>query len=159
MSTAVRRLYDGFQPDRYDLVLGVDVDTMTFSGGVVITGKKTGRPSQRLTFHQKGLKIEEASIRRSDKKNPRSYDVSRINNQDSYDEVRLHTAEMLYPGEYTVTINFSGTITRNMDGIYPCFFELDGTEQKLIANSKVITPAKLSLASTSQRRRQSFTSS
>jgi puromycin-sensitive aminopeptidase len=114
-------------------MLEVDPEKMIFQGGVVITGKKTGRPSQRLTFHQKGLKIEEALIRRSDKKNPRTYDVARINNQDSYDEVRLHTDEMLYPGEYVVTLNFSGKISRNMEGIYPCFFEQYDKEQKLIA--------------------------
>lgn len=106
---------------------------MTFGGSVVITGKKAGRPSQRITFHQKGLDITEAHIRRSDKKGEKAYDVSRINKQSSFDEVRLHCDEMLYPGEYTVTLKFSGKITRNMEGIYPCFFEQDGTEQKLIA--------------------------
>lgn len=133
MSKSVRRLYEGFRPEHYDLTLDIDADGMAFHGDVVITGKKTGRPSQRLAFHQKGLKVEAAAIRRSDKKNPRTYDISRINKQDSYDEVRLHTDEMLYPGDYVVTINFSGKITRNMEGIYPCFFEHGGKKQKLIA--------------------------
>lgn len=132
MSTAVRRLFEQFQPSRYDLKLDVDPDAMTFSGSVVIAGKKTGRPSKRLTFHQNGLKIDEANIKRSDKKNPRTYDVARINKQNSYNEVRLHSDEMLYPGEYVVRLNFSGKITRNMEGMYPCFFSQSGQDQKLI---------------------------
>lgn len=133
MSKTVRRLFEQFQPDHYDLLVDVDPEAMIFRGSVVITGKKTGRPSQRLTFHQKGLKITQASVRRSDKKGEAPLTVERINNQSSYDEVRLHTKEMAYPGEYTVMMDFTGKITRNMEGIYPCFFEQGGTEQKLIA--------------------------
>ena len=133
MSKTVRRLYEQFQPSHYDLQLSVDPDAMTFSGTVVIAGKKVGRPSRRITLHQKGLKITEAHLRRTDKKGEKVYEVSRINRQDSYDEVRLHSDEMLYPGEYSLMLNFSGDITRNMEGIYPCFFEQDGKEQKLIA--------------------------
>ncbi len=133
MSKSVRRLYEQFKPDNYHVMLDIDPQAMTFTGNVVITGKKTGRPSKRLTFHQKGLKVTQATIRRSDKKGEKLYDVSRINAQKSYDEVRLHCDELLYPGEYNITVNFSGAISRNMEGIYPCFFEQDGSEQKLIA--------------------------
>lgn len=115
------------------MLLDVDPDKLTFTGNVVITGKKVGRPSQRITLHQKGLKITEAHIRRSDKKGDMLYEVSRINNQNSYDEVRLHTTDKIFPGQYVIMLNFTGKITRNMEGIYPCYFDLDGKEQKLIA--------------------------
>ena len=100
MSTKVRRLYENFHPEHYDLQLAIDPHGMTFEGSVVIEGKKAGRPSQRLTFHQKGLKITEASVRRSDKKGEKTFEVTHINNQDSFDEVRIHCDEMLYPGDY-----------------------------------------------------------
>ena len=133
MSNKVTRLYEQFQPENYDLQLGVDPAGMTFGGTVTVRGKKTGRPSQRLTFHQKDLKIKTAKIVRHDKKGDSVITVSRINPQKSFDEVRLHAEEMLYPGDYTVTIEFDGSITRPMNGIYPCFFKHDGQDKQLIA--------------------------
>lgn len=132
MSKKVTRLFEQFQPEHYDVQLQIDPDKLTFSGSIVIVGRKTGRPSQRITLHQKGLKIEDAYVRRTDKKE-KIYKVARINNQNSFDEVRLHTTEMIYPGQYNLMVNFSGKISRNMEGIYPCFFKQNGKEQKLIA--------------------------
>ncbi|HUP26043.1 MAG TPA: M1 family aminopeptidase, partial [Candidatus Limnocylindrales bacterium] len=56
-----------------------------------------------------------------------------INHHKKYDEVRLHSKPMLYPGHYTITMEFTGKISRQMNGIYPCFFEHKGTSKKLIA--------------------------
>src|SRR6478736_6303924 len=128
MSKKVRRLFELFQPKHYDLHINPDRETMTVSGHVSITGQKTGRPSQRLTFHQKGLKISGAQIIKHDKKGDREIPVARVNLHAAYDEVRLHADEMLYPGQYTIKLNFAGTITKPMDGIYPCFFKHDGKE-------------------------------
>lgn len=133
MSAKVRRLYEQFQPDNYQLELTLDDDAMTFSGTVAIRGKKIGRPSQRLTLHQKGLTITDAKLVKKDKKGDHEIAVSRINNQDSFDEVRVHTEDMLYPGEYHVVLVFTGKITRPMNGIYPCFFKHDGKDKHLIA--------------------------
>lgn len=133
MSKTVRRLYTQFQPEHYQLSLVPDRETMTFHGSVTITGKKTGRPSQRLTFHQKDLHVTSAALTRHDKKGDQDFPVSRINTQASFDEVRLHCAEQLYPGSYTIKLEFKGTITRQMNGLYPCFFTEDGVEKQLIA--------------------------
>lgn len=134
MSTKVRRLFEQFQPENYNLKLQLDDEAMTFSGSVTVNGKKVGRPSERLTFHQKGLKITSATIIKHEKDGNHPVTVERINNQDSYDEVRLHADKALYPGEYTVTMEFKGEITRPMNGIYPCFFTHDGQEKHLIAS-------------------------
>lgn len=133
MPSKVRRLYDQFQPENYNLSLKVDDATMTFNGTVRITGKKVGRPSERFTFHQKGLKVTSAVITKNDKNGDQDFIAARINNHDSYDEVRLHCDQMLYPGNYTISLEFEGTITRPMNGIYPCFFEHDGKQKQLIA--------------------------
>lgn len=133
MSKKVRRLYEQFQPEQYDLSLSLDRGAMTFSGRVTIKGKKTGRPSQRLTFHQKALKIGSAKIIKHDKNGDQELAVSRINNQKSFDEVRLHASEMIYPGNYTVSFEFKGKITKPMNGIYPCYFKHDGQEKMLLA--------------------------
>ena len=133
MSKKVTRLFEQFQPEHYDLTLDIDRDTMSFKGMVTIRGKKKGRPSERITFHQKGLKISAATITKHDKKGNQNLAVKRINTQDSFDEVRLHTEGMAYPGDYTVSMEFSGHINKDMHGIYPCFFKQDGKDKKLIA--------------------------
>lgn len=133
MSKKVKRLFENFQPQHYKLELHPERDHMTISGTVTIEGKKTGRPSQRLTFHQKGLTIDEATITKKDKKGEQSLTVTRINHQRTFDEVRLHTEELLYGGQYRVTLRFSGKISDGMHGIYPCYYELDGKRRSLIA--------------------------
>ena len=131
MSKTVRRLFDQFKPENYQLNLKPDREAMTFAGNVIITGQKAGRPNQRLTFHQKNLKILAATITRYDHKGEQQFEVVRINIHKSFDEVRLHSKQMLYPGNYTIELKFEGKITRPMNGIYPCFFK-DGDKDKLL---------------------------
>ncbi len=131
MAKKVTRLFSQFNPRDYTLSLDIDKDNMTFSGQVRILGKKTGRPSKRLTFHQKDLVVESAKI--VSKKTGKELEIERINLHNAYDEVRLHTKEMVYPGEYEVEINFSGDITNPMHGIYPCFYKNGKKAKTLIA--------------------------
>ena len=133
MGKKVRRLYRQFQPSHYQLNLRLDPDGMKFSGSVTIEGKKVDRPSERLTFHQNGLKITSAEIVHHDKRGDKTIAVKRLNAHASFDEIRLHSERTLYPGNYTVTMQFEAAITRPMNGIYPCFFEQDGEQKKLIA--------------------------
>ncbi len=133
MSKQVVRLFKTFQPEHYNLYIDPDRDTMKVSGTVVINGKKVGRPSQRLTFHQHGLRITAAKIIKKDRKGNQELAVTRINHHARYDEVRLHTEAQVYPGQYEVHLTYEGVITKPMDGIYPCFFTHDGKQKKLIA--------------------------
>lgn len=133
MSKLVKRLFKEFQPTSYQLSLHPDRENQRFAGTVVMTGKKTHRPNKRLTFHQKDLKITSAAIVKHDKKEIKHIEVVRINTHNSFDEVRLHTRETLYPGTYEVTIRFEGKITAQMNGMYPCNFEHGGKKKQLIA--------------------------
>lgn len=133
MSKDVKRLFAEFQPEHYTLELTPDRDAGTFEGTVTITGKKTSRPSQRITLHQNGLKVTKAVITKHDKKGDQEITVDRINHHAAFDEVRLHTTSLLYPGNYSVNLNFKGKITKNMNGIYPSVFEQDGVQKQLIA--------------------------
>jgi aminopeptidase N len=131
---SVKRLYTEFKPERYDLYLEPDRENMSFSGKVRIIGQKTGRPSKRLTLHQNGLKIKSARLTKNDKKSGDvDIGITRHNTHKSFDELRLHTDETLYPGHYSIEIEFSGKITEPMHGIYPCNFKLDGQSKQLIA--------------------------
>lgn len=133
MGKSVTRLYTQFQPSHYDVTFNLDEDAMRFSGTVVIRGKKVGRPSQRITLHQHELKVTSAKVTKHDKKGDAEVTVSRINNQDTLNEVRLHADGMLYPGDYTLELNFEAPISTGMTGIYPCFFKDGETEKQLIA--------------------------
>ncbi|MGZ6005552.1 MAG: M1 family metallopeptidase [Candidatus Saccharimonadales bacterium] len=133
MTKKVKRLYESFQPQHYILDLKPDRDNMTFSGSVIITGQKVGRPSQRLTFHQVDLVVESAHLTFHDKKGDQDIKLDRINRHKQFDEVRLHSPQTLYPGRYTVSLKFKGKITKSMNGMYPCFFKHDGQDKKLIA--------------------------
>ncbi len=137
MKKSVTRLYETFKPVNYILDLTLNPEAKTFSGWVTIRGQKTGRPSRRLTFHAKDLKITKVVIHKVNKTSSNSdgseIKVDRINLHKSYDQVRLHAAQMLYPGEYHIVLQFSGTITDPMNGLYPCYFEEDGKKQMLLA--------------------------
>ncbi|MEO7364214.1 MAG: M1 family metallopeptidase, partial [Candidatus Saccharimonadales bacterium] len=78
-----------------------------------------------------GLRIHSAIITKHDKKGDVQLEVDRINTHKSLYEVRLHTKEQLFAGNYSVTMTFSGKITDHMNGIYPCRFK-DGKEDKML---------------------------
>ncbi|MEI7631915.1 MAG: M1 family metallopeptidase [bacterium] len=129
----VKRLYEQFQPSAYKLSLDINEDSMSYTGTVLIEGKKVGRPSQRITFHQKGLNVHNVTITHKDKTGHVVKDIARINAHNSFDEVRIHSNQTLYPGHYAITLEFSGTITTAMNGIYPCFYQEKGVKKQLIA--------------------------
>lgn len=132
MSKEVKRLFNHFRPEHYGLT--IDIEKFEFQGEVVIIGRKTGPPSKRITLHQKELTIQSAEVIKLDKKNgAETIDTQRINPHAGYDEVRLHFGQTIYPGKYQIKIAFSGKITPQMQGLYPCFFEHDGQQKHLLA--------------------------
>ncbi len=133
MTKKVARLYDQFQPENYKLELEANKSNKTFTGTVRITGKKVGRPSKRITLHQEGLTFTAARVVKRDKKGEAELMVARINKQSTFDEVRLHFDEILYPGLYFIELSFSGLISPQMNGIYLSNFEHDGKAKELVA--------------------------
>jgi|AntRauTorcE11897_2_1112592.scaffolds.fasta_scaffold00030_74 puromycin-sensitive aminopeptidase len=133
MGKQVKHLLAYFQPKHYDLRLNLNKTDMAFGGEVSVTGKKVGRPTKRITLHQSGLQVHKATIVKSDKSSTQTIPVTRIVNQNSFDEVRLHTDEQMYPGNYTIELEFSGKITQQMNGVYPCNFTHEGKKKQLLA--------------------------
>jgi puromycin-sensitive aminopeptidase len=134
MAKKVTRLYGQFAPEKYKLEIKISEDKESFSGKAIIAGRKTGRPSSRITLHQKDLKILSSKIINWDKKGNRlEIPIKRTVLHNSLDELRLHSEANMYPGNYEIELDFSGKITLNMDGVYPCFFEHNGQKKKLIA--------------------------
>ncbi len=128
----VRHLYDQFRPHHYILNLIPDKETMTFEGTVIISGHKVGRPTKRLTFHQKELAITKVHVLKHSKGNDIEVPVHRTNVHGSFDELRLHSNESFTPGSYTVSVSFKGKISRAMNGMYPCYFTHEGKQKTLL---------------------------
>ena len=103
-----------FEPSMYLLNLESDTHSGRFTGKLTIEGKKTGRPSHRLTFHQAGLKITEAEITHLGKNGETIHDTLRINHLKSFGEVRLHTENQLFPGNYVVKIKYTGVLSERL---------------------------------------------
>lgn len=134
MKKNVTRLFDTFHPSNYKLSLDLKPEKKSFSGVVIIKGQRVGKPSKRITVHQKDLKITKASVIKHDKKaGDVTIELDRVNPQKAFDELRLHSPSTIYPGEYTIEIHFSGKITDQMNGLYPCYFTHDGKEKFLLA--------------------------
>jgi hypothetical protein len=77
---------------------------------VEIEGQKLRPPSKRITLNQSSIKVQNAKIIYKYKKGNVEYEVSRINHIKSFGEVRLHTNNILYPGNYVVTLEYSGEL-------------------------------------------------
>ena len=116
--TKVPRLLDTFTPNHYNLTLNLTrAEEKEFSGTVIISGNST---SESILLHSKGLTIQSATI------DNQPADVS----FGEFDELRLSQPN-LKNGKHTILINFSGTITDAMHGLYPCYFTHDGVKKQL----------------------------
>ena len=118
--TKVPRLLDTFTPNHYNLTLDLTrAEEKEFSGTVIISGDST---SESISLHSKGLTIQSAAI------DNQPADVS----FGEFDELKLSQPN-LKNGNHTIHINFSGTITDAMHGLYPCYFTHDGIKKQLFA--------------------------
>ncbi len=104
MPSKNRKLSSRFVVERYELHTQ-KVEGKT-TGQIKIIGKKTGPPSKRLVFHQKGLKVTSAKIIYQNKKGQIEYDPGRINHHRTFEEVRIHTNSPMYGGKYELLIDF-----------------------------------------------------
>ena len=105
MPKKIKKLIESFKPISYEVSL--TLNNQNLAGTALIKGQKTGRPSKRITFHQNGLKINNCRLIRSDKKGEVEFEVDRINHLKNKQEVRLHSPSTLFPGFYTIVLDFT----------------------------------------------------
>jgi aminopeptidase N len=98
---AKKKLSEHFAPEEYK------ISEVSGQLQLRLKGRRIGRPSKRLAFHQKGLKITSARIIYTNKNKIIEHEVARINHLPTIDQVRIHTAQLQYPGEYEVRLTFS----------------------------------------------------
>lgn len=96
-----KTLYAVFKPGSYTLSL----DSTRQVGHLEVLGYKVGRPSRRISLHQRKLKITKAEIASKGRK-PSIVEVDRINHLPTFEQVRLHTKQMLYPGTYQIILEY-----------------------------------------------------
>lgn len=116
---SVRRLTHTFTPEHYNLSLDIDRPARTFKGVVTIEGVSS---ESRISLHAKDLTIDTAAI------DGHTADFT----MGKDDELDI-AFDGLQAGKHIVTISFNGTITDQMHGMYPCYFEHDGVKKELIA--------------------------
>jgi aminopeptidase N len=119
--TTVTRLITYFVPSNYRLALTLESTERRFSGSVTISGSLQP-DADHVGLHAKDLNITSVSVDGQ----PARFHMG----QD--DELRIEQ-DGLSPGEHTVDVEFNGNITDSMHGIYPCYFEHEGTKKELLA--------------------------
>jgi len=117
----VSRLIEQFTPEHYQLSLDLQRLERTFSGTVTINGTAT-TDSGKITVHAKDLAIESVTL------DGKEAQFTLGEN----DELTVQHAD-LHQGRHIIVFAFSGTITDTMHGLYPCYFEHEGTKKELLA--------------------------
>ncbi len=116
----VPRLIHSFTPAAYELSLTIQREARKFHGIITIQG--LSHQAGTMSLHAKDLTIISASVNGSSV----SWEAG------DNDELRLIGAG-IPSGSITAVISYSGIITDQMHGIYPCYFEHEGTKKELIA--------------------------
>jgi aminopeptidase N len=117
----VSRLIDLFIPEHYDLSINLDRVGRTFSGTVTINGDVQPSATE-VRFHAKDLTITSAT-----------FDGKEATFTLAPDDELVINHEDISEGKHVFVIAFNGTITDNMNGIYPGYYDVNGEKQELLA--------------------------
>ncbi len=118
---SVSRLTRIFNPEHYTLSVNLNRVARTFEGTVTINGEAF-TDNNEIRLHAKDLIIKSALI------DGKEATFSTADN----DELVI-THPDIKTAKHVVTVTFSGTITDEMNGVYPCYFEVDGEKKELLA--------------------------
>lgn len=118
----LRQLHTIFSPSNYDIKLALQRVERTFSGVVRITGHAP-RQTEELVVHAKDLAITSVTVD--------GHDVT--SNPSIFDELIIKGTTPFAAGTHIIEFRFSGAITDPMNGLYPCYFTLDGHAEELLA--------------------------
>lgn len=118
---SVSRLISPFAPEHYDLSITLKRTDRTFDGTVTIRGEVL-TDTKEIRLHSKALSIASAT-----------FDGKEASfKEDAHDELVISHPDMAL-GTHNIVITFSGSITDDMNGIYPGYFEVEGKKQELLA--------------------------
>ena len=115
---SVARLVERFVPEHYDIFLDINRANKTFEGRVSIQGEAK---SSTIALHQKGLTVLAVQVDGQ----PRDFHVN-----EEVEEIEIAVG---MTGYVTVSVDYTGVITDNMDGIYPSYYSVDGEKKEIIS--------------------------
>lgn len=124
---SVKRFYETFHPEHYDLFIDVNRSKKTINGTSTITGEAQ---AATVCINQKYMKI--SSVRADGKYVP--FTVS-----DKDEAIKIYLGK---PGKTTIKIDYSAPLTDSMMGIYPSYYEVNGVKKELIGTQFETTAAR-----------------
>lgn len=120
----VHRLSELVEPIAYELRIVPDLEKFTFNGKVEITVMVILSTS-KIELHSKGLKIISLKLVRGTRPVSQKYTLDETN-----DLLVIETVEKLsYNTDYTIVIEFEGTLNDNMKGFYRSSYTVNGKEK------------------------------
>ena len=123
----VKRFYETFHPDHYDIYLDISREKKGFHGKTVVVGDAQ---EELVKLNQKYLKI--TSVRVDQKKVDFDYN-------DKDEVVNIKAGKV---GKMKIEVDFEGKLTDTMMGIYPSYYEVDGEKKQLVGTQFETTFAR-----------------
>lgn len=123
----VKRFYETFHPDHYDIYLDISREKKRFHGKTVVVGDAQ---EELVKLNQKYLKI--TSVRVDQKKADFDYN-------DKDEVVNIKAGKV---GKMKIEVDFEGKLTDTMMGIYPSYYEVDGEKKQLVGTQFETTFAR-----------------
>ncbi len=124
---AVKRFYETFHPDHYDLYIDVNRAKKLISGTSTVTGEAQ---EKTVLISQKFMKV--SSVKADGKDVP--FSVS-----DKEEAIKIDLGRT---GKVTLAIAYSAPLTDTMMGIYPSYYELNGEKKEIIGTQFETTFAR-----------------
>ncbi|HBQ42645.1 MAG TPA: peptidase [Lactobacillus acetotolerans] len=124
---SVKRFYETFHPEHYDLFIDVNRAKKIINGTSTITGEAQ---SATICINQKYMEI--SSVRADGKDVP--FTVS-----DKDEAIKIDLGKT---GKTTIKIDYSAPLTDSMMGIYPSYYEVNGVKKELIGTQFETTAAR-----------------
>lgn len=123
----VKRFYETFHPEHYDIYLDISREKKRFYGKTVVIGEAQ---EELVKLNQKYLKI--TSVRVDQKK-------ADFNYNDKDEVINIEAGKV---GKMKIEVDFEGKLTDTMMGIYPSYYEVDGEKKQLIGTQFETTFAR-----------------
>ena len=119
---SIQNLIGLFVPEHYELSLTLQRTARRFSGVVTIHGASTPGAAE-IRLHAHHLTISSVLV------DGKEASVVLAKN----DEVVITHPDMERSEKHIVVVTFDGAITDDMNGIYPCYYTVDGKKEELLA--------------------------
>ena len=123
----VKRFYETFHPDHYDIYLDISREKKSFHGKTIVVGDAQ---EELVKLNQKYLKI--TSVRVDQKKADFDYN----------DKEEVVNIKAVKGGKMKIEVDFEGKLTDSMMGIYPSYYEVDGEKKQLVGTQFETTFAR-----------------